>query len=62
MHKISNNNINDNNISMMPLLSLTEWKARSNCFSCNNLHDRGWSGGAMVLGKLPVSGRPTNLD
>ena len=24
--------------------------------------DRGWSGGAMVLGKLPVPGRPTNLD
>ena len=22
----------------------------------------GWSGGAMVLGKIPVSGRPTNLD
>ena len=22
----------------------------------------GWSGGAMVLGKLPVSGRPTDLD
>ena len=22
---------------------------------------RGWSGGAMVLGKLPVPGRPTNL-
>ena len=22
----------------------------------------GWSGGAMVLGKLPVSERPTNLD
>ena len=22
----------------------------------------GWSGGAMALGKLPVSGRPTNLD
>ena len=22
----------------------------------------GWSGGAMVLGKLPVRGRPTNLD
>ena len=22
----------------------------------------GWSGGAMVLGKLPASGRPTNLD
>ena len=23
--------------------------------------NRGWSGGAMVLGKLPVPGRPTNL-
>ena len=23
------------------------------------LKDRGWSGGAMVLGKLPVPGRPT---
>ena len=23
---------------------------------------RGWSGGAMVLGKLPVPGLPTNLD
>ena len=22
----------------------------------------GWSGGAMVQGKLPVPGRPTNLD
>ena len=23
---------------------------------------RGWSGGAMVLSKLPVPGRPTNFD
>ena len=23
---------------------------------------RGWSGGAMVLGKLPVPGRPTYLE
>ena len=23
---------------------------------------RGWSGGAMGLGKLPVPGRPTHLD
>ena len=22
----------------------------------------GWPGGAMVLGKLPVPGQPTNLD
>ena len=25
------------------------------------LHKGGWSGGAMVLGKLPVAGRPTIL-
>ena len=25
------------------------------------LKERGWSGGAMVLGKLPVPGRPTIL-
>ena len=24
--------------------------------------NRGWSGGAMMLGKLPVPGRPTYLD
>ena len=24
-----------------------------------NFHAEGWSGGAMVLGKLPVPGRPT---
>ena len=27
-----------------------------------NVCDEGWSGGAKVLGKLPVPGRPTNLD
>ena len=27
-----------------------------------SLDGKGWSGGAMVLGKLPVPGRPTNLD
>ena len=27
-----------------------------------NLHFKGWSVGAMVLGKLPVLGRLTNLD
>ena len=26
------------------------------------LFSRGWSGGAKVLGKLSVPGRPTNLD
>ena len=26
------------------------------------MQTRGWSGGAMVLGKLPVPGRPANLD
>ena len=28
-------------------------------FKCIQKGNRGWSGGAMVLGKLPVSGRPT---
>ena len=27
----------------------------------NEITDGGWSGGAMVLGKLPVPGRPTVL-
>ena len=27
----------------------------------NSQDSRGWSGGAMVLGKLPVPGRPTIL-
>ena len=27
-----------------------------------NYRRSGWSGGAMVLGKLPVPGRPTYLD
>ena len=35
-------------------------------FQCRGVlqfeYSRGWSGGAMVLGKLPASGRPTNLD
>ena len=28
----------------------------------NTAKTRGWSGGAMVLGKLPVPGRATTLD
>ena len=28
---------------------------------CSFTNLRGWSGGAMALGKLPVPGRPTNL-
>ena len=30
--------------------------------SFNHLYSLGWSGGAMVLGKLPVPGRPTYLE
>ena len=30
-------------------------------FLSPSLWERGWSGGAMVLGKLPVPGRPTIL-
>ena len=28
----------------------------------NSFQEGGWSGGARVLGKLPVPGRPTNID
>ena len=31
-------------------------------FYFNSLICWGWSGGAKVLGELPVPGRPTNLD
>ena len=27
--------------------------------SLKDFHSMGWSGGAMILGKLPVPGRPT---
>ena len=40
-------------------------KSTTNLYMCailNVLNCLGWSGGAMVLGKLPVPGRPTNLD
>ena len=32
-----------------------------NRLRCTSNQVRGWSGGAMVLGKLPVPGRPTIL-
>ena len=34
------------------------------CFACQVFghHERGWSGGAIVLGKLPVPGRHAYLD
>ena len=34
-------------------------KRRYVLFACDLLFFTGWSGGAMVLGKLPVPGRPT---
>ena len=41
------------------LLDCTDFRiTRSRFFRINV----GWSGGAKVLGKLPVPGRPTNLD
>ena len=49
------------------MISRFQFEPNSLCF-LNDKHKvialsvRGWSGGAMVLGKLPVPGRPTNLD
>ena len=39
---------------------MRRWKKKSEvlCYTIQHL-ERGWSGGAMVLGKLPVPGRPT---
>ena len=34
----------------------------SHCFYKFYYRNEGWSGGAKMLGKLPVPGRPTNLD
>ena len=31
-------------------------------YNVTSKYSTGWSSGAMVLGKLPVPGRPTNLD
>ena len=36
--------------------------AGGGCLDIFSLLYRGWSGGAKVLGKLPVPGRPTYLD
>ena len=37
-------------------------RVNNSFYYSNNVHfEGGWSGGAMVLGKLPVPGRPTNL-
>ena len=33
--------------------------SKQNILPCNGSKQRGWSGGVMVLGKLPVPGHPT---
>ena len=44
-------------------LSPSLWEtARYRLKYCLKGQLRGWSGGAMVLGKLPVPGRPTCMD
>ena len=32
------------------------------CIYSDSIYSWAWSGGAMVLGKLPVPARPTHLD
>ena len=52
------------------LLLLKDYEPAALCLQETHLKDTdtisirnsGWSGGAMVLGKLPVPGRPTYLD
>ena len=43
------------------MLFILKHIARSSALTKAILRGTGWSGGAMVLGKLPVPGRPTIL-
>ena len=45
------------NINILLMTLIIIWTA--NCFVATLKRYEGWSGGAMVLGKLPVPGRPT---
>ena len=40
-------------------MTLTSCSNKSSCTHLDNSNYQGWSGGAMVLGKLAVPGRPT---
>ena len=40
----------------------SDWHRSRRRFNVSMTLFHGWSGGAMVLGKLPVPGRPINLD
>ena len=44
---------------MQRIRSVTPFTFLRNYARLKFLYARGWSGGAMVLGKLPVPGRPT---
>ena len=48
-----------NSLSVCPIQSSTRLSDQIDGHTNN---PGGWSGGAKVLGKLPVPGRPTNLD
>ena len=52
---------NVNATTALAFRSVTHVKAEGTSLLVQLLH-RVWSGGAMVLGKFPVPGRPTNLD
>ena len=41
---------------------MTIYRIAVSCYLVLREQFWGWSGGAMVLGKLPVPGRPTSLD
>ena len=44
----------------LPVYELSDLDRSTKVFlTCNSFTMWGWSGGAMVLGKLPVPGRPT---
>ena len=55
-----NANRNQSNTQMMPMYLKKTFRILLEVRQVSHA-TVGWSGGAMVLGKLPVPGRPTNL-
>ena len=50
----------DTNFDMFIVRNFKE--SSNTMWQFQDAHHRGWSGGVMVLGKLPEPGRPTTLN
>ena len=67
MHEVLVNRLGGLSLPRKSVVRLTDrpnmifdvYRGRKTTIQPTNHIERGWSGGAMVLGKLPVPGRPT---